>query len=97
MVSSIEASEKVSQRDRHLQSIQKVLQSEAVKERLSEVGLTGQEIEARLAALSDSELASFAQKVEEIQKGKGVCTAIAIGVGAYVLCIWFFIHVMLGF
>jgi hypothetical protein len=69
MVSSQQANE-MSPRDKHLLSIQKVLQTAEVKKRLCKVGLSEEEIESRLAALSDSELASFAEELEKIQKGK---------------------------
>jgi hypothetical protein len=61
----------IAQTDRaaDLASIQKVLEVKMVKERLADLGLTQQEIQSRLSQLSDQQLHSAAQQLDNLKVG----------------------------
>ncbi len=59
----------VSQREADIQKIQRFLESEIVKKRLSLLGYTTEEIKSKLDALSDEELHQFAVRADQIRVG----------------------------
>jgi hypothetical protein len=61
----------IAQTDRaaDLATIQKVLEVKVVKERLADLGLTQQEIQSRLSQLSDQQLHSAAQQLDNLKVG----------------------------
>lgn len=70
-------------------TIQRVLESKAVVERLESFGLTSEEINSKISRLSDSELHSFASNLESISPGQGgagvIIAALVIIILLYVL------------
>jgi len=59
-------------------NIARILESKLVGERLSEIGLTGSEIDARLKKLSDGELHEFAAQIEGLSPGAAGMEFIAL-------------------
>jgi hypothetical protein len=57
------------QRQSDLNSIQAQLETKVVSERLNAVGLTPQEVQARMQGLSDEQIHTLAQNVEGLQIG----------------------------
>jgi type VI protein secretion system component VasF len=53
-----------------LQRIQTVLETKLIQQRLQDLGYTGEEIRARLSQLSDQQLHSIAQKLDDLRVGK---------------------------
>ena len=51
--------------------VQKVLEAKMVSERLKELGLTADEIQARMDQLSDQQIHQLAVKLDELQVGSG--------------------------
>ncbi len=58
-------------------AIQRVLETKLIREKLSSLGLSADEIDARLAALSDSELHSFADQLDSLYPGGDALSVIA--------------------
>jgi len=56
-------------RDSDLQKIQKVLESKMIRERLFQLGFTQEEIQNRLAQLSDNQIHHLALKLDELSVG----------------------------
>lgn len=52
-----------------MDSIQRVLESKLVSEKLSKAGLSGDEINSRLAKLSDTEVHQFAKQLDSLYPG----------------------------
>ena len=71
-------------RDADLQRIQASLEAKQVAQRLSDVGLTPQEVQARLASYSDQQLHQVAQSLDGVQPGGELILILAI-IGAIVL------------
>lgn len=67
-----------------LSTIQSTLESKLVAQRLADIGLTAQEAQARLAALSDDQLHQVAQNLDGLQPGGELILILAI-IGAVVL------------
>ena len=57
-------------READMQKIQAVLESKLVQQRLSDLGFTEEEINARLAQLSDEQLHQLALKLDELRIGQ---------------------------
>ena len=64
-----QAGEVVFDRIGDMANVQRVLESKAVSQRLSELGLTMEEIKVRLANLTDAELHQFATSIDSIHAG----------------------------
>jgi hypothetical protein len=75
-----------SARDAHVAAIQSQLAREDVRAQLSRYGVEPAAIEGRLASLSDSELASLAERMEEVPAG-GDGLLVVIGLTFVVLII----------
>ena len=73
----IPASATSSTRSADMKTIQGTLESEVLRERLKEFGLTETEINARLSKLSDKQVHQFASRVQTINPG-GDFTVIGI-------------------
>ncbi len=67
-----------------LSTIQSTLESKLVAQRLADIGLTAQEAQARLAALSDEQLHQVAQNLDGLQPGGELILILAI-IGAIVV------------
>lgn len=71
-------------RSADLSTIQSALESKLVAQRLADIGLTAQEVQARLAALSDDQLHQVAQNLDGLQPGGELILILAI-IGAIVV------------
>jgi hypothetical protein len=79
-----------SQRANDLDQIQRHLEAKLVTQRLAELGLTPEEVQTRLAALTDDQLHAFARNLDGLQTGGDpAVTFILIFVGAVLLAILF--------
>lgn len=58
-----------SSREADMNNIQRVLESKAVRERLSELGLSTDEINSRLNKLSDADIHQFASQLDSLMPG----------------------------
>jgi hypothetical protein len=61
--------ESVSQRDSELRKMQDLLESKLIAQRLSDLGFTAQEVQQRLAQLSDEQIHHLSQHLDSIQTG----------------------------
>jgi len=61
-----------------LQRIQKVLEVKAVNERLRQLGLTQEEIQKRLAQLSDQQIHQTALQLDDLKIGQGDALGVII-------------------
>lgn len=71
-------------RSADLSTIQSTLESKLVAQRLADIGLTAQEVQARLVALSDDQLHQVAQNLDGLQPGGELILILAI-IGAIVV------------
>ena len=71
-------------REQDIQSLQKTLESKLLRQRLAEFGLSAQEINQRLAQLSDAQLHQVAMQVRTLNPGADdgdvVITLLVIGI-----------------
>jgi len=58
-------------------TVQRILESKAVSERLESFGLSAEEVDSKVSRLSDSELHSFASNLESVAPGQGAGVVIA--------------------
>ena len=58
-----------SHRDADLQKIQKLLESKVIQHKLSQLGLTGEEIEGRLHQLDDEQIHQIASQINAVEPG----------------------------
>lgn len=65
-------------RSADLERIQKVLEMKAVGERLKQLGFTGEEIQSRLAQLSDQQIHQIALRLDNLKVGKDGALGIII-------------------
>ncbi|MGH7272908.1 MAG: PA2779 family protein, partial [Nitrospiria bacterium] len=56
----------VAQREKELQRIQGLLESRLITQRLSDLGLTAEEIRARLVQLTDDQIHQIAQRLDSL-------------------------------
>ena len=61
-----------------LESIQQVLESKAVRERLAQLGLTRDEIQNRMAQLSDQQIHQVALQLDDLKVGKGDALGVVV-------------------
>ena len=61
-----------------LERIQQVLESKAVSQRLAQLGLTRDEIQNRMAQLSDHQVHQIALQLDDLKVGKGDALGIVI-------------------
>ena len=66
------------QRERDLESVNAALASEEVRRQLARWGVEPEQIDARVAALTDEELRTLAEKVDSMPAGAGVLEVIGI-------------------
>jgi Family of unknown function (DUF6627) len=76
-----------------LQKVQRVLESKMVQQRLEDVGLTADEIQGRLARLSDGQLHQMANQLDALMPGGdgGLGIVVAILVIAILVVILFYL------
>lgn len=74
-----------------MEKVANFLQNEIVVERLSQLGLSAEEIKASLADMDEHQMHQFAQKVETIDKA-GSGAGIAIGILAVLLIFIIFLY-----
>ncbi|MBI3547531.1 MAG: PA2779 family protein [Elusimicrobia bacterium] len=67
--SMAEESSAKSSRERDLKDVQRALESKIIRERLKDLGMNEQEIDARLGRLSDKELHQLAVQVRSLAPG----------------------------
>ena len=70
-----------------LAKIQKVLEVKAVGERLSQFGLTQNEIKDRLSQLSDQQIHQFALQLDDLKVGRGGALGAIIAVLVIVILV----------
>lgn len=72
--------------------VQKFLEAKMVKERLSELGFTSEEIQSRLGTLSDEQLHQLALQLDEIRVGAddglGILVALLVIAILIVILLW---------
>jgi hypothetical protein len=79
-----------SQRDTDLPQVQRHLEGKLITQRLAELGLTTEEVQARIAGLTDEQLHQLATNLDGLQVGGDpALTFILIFVGAVLLAILF--------
>lgn len=61
-----------------LQTISRFLEKETVANRLSGLGLSSEQIKARLSSLDSQQIHNLAQRVESIEKASGAGLAVAV-------------------
>ena len=76
-----------------LRKVQRVLESKIVQQRLEDVGLTADEIQARLARLSDAQLHQMANQLDALMPGGdgGLGIVVALLVIAILVVILFYL------
>jgi len=84
-----------SHRDTDLQKIQKLLESKLVQHKLSQLGLTKEEIEARLHQLDDEQIQQIASQIHALEPG-GDSTAAVVIIIVLVVVIGFLILELSG-
>jgi hypothetical protein len=67
-----------SYRDTDLQNIQKLLESKLIQHKLSQLGLTKDEIEARLHQLDDDQIHQIASQINALEPGAGTAEVVII-------------------
>ncbi|NIS60448.1 MAG: PA2779 family protein [Proteobacteria bacterium] len=67
-----------SQRDADIQTIQNLLESKIVQHKLSKLGLTQEEIEARLHQLDDEQIHQVARQIHALEPGGNGAVAVII-------------------
>ncbi|MHC4686959.1 MAG: PA2779 family protein [Planctomycetota bacterium] len=67
-----------SHRETNLQKIQKLLESKLVQHKLSQLGLTKEEIEARLHQLDDEQIHQVASQINALEAGGDDTAAVVI-------------------
>lgn len=72
-----------------LQKVQTVLESKMVRQRLGEIGLTAEEIDARLAKLSDAQLHDLATQLESLTPGGDALGVVVVLLVVAVLVVLF--------
>jgi hypothetical protein len=89
LIPSVQQSDTL-QRDRDLAQIQRYLEGKLVTQRLTDLGMTTVEVQARLTELTDDELTQLATNLDSMQVGGDpALTFILIFVGAVLLAILF--------
>ncbi len=72
-------------------TVQRVLESKVVSQRLSELGLSVDEVQSRLDRLSDEELHSFATTIDTLHPGGDVISAV-IGLLIVAILVMILLH-----
>ena len=80
-------------RQSDLLKVQRVLESKMVRERLHQLGFTGEEIQQRLCQLSDEQIHQVALKIDEVNVGGDTAEAVIIGflVVIFIIVVAYFI------
>lgn len=75
------------ERVQDLQKIQQVLEMKAVSERLKQLGLSSEEIQQRLASLSDQQIHELALKLDELRVGQADALGVIIALLVIVILV----------
>ncbi len=70
-----------------LRTIQKILESKLIKERLGELGFTPEEIQGKLDRLSDDQIHEAAVKIDESKVGGDAVLGIGVGILALLILV----------
>ena len=70
-----------------LQKIRQVLEMKAVSERLSQLGLTSGEVQAKLVSLSDQQIHQLALQLDELRVGQGDALGVIIALLVIVILV----------
>ncbi len=74
-------------READIQKIRKVLEVKAVSERLTQMGLTNEEVQKRLGSLSDQQVHQFALQLDDLKIGQSDAVGIVIAVLVIVILV----------
>jgi hypothetical protein len=77
-----------------LQAVQAALETKLVRQRLTDLGFTPEEVGARIAQLSDRQIHQVAQRLDEVRVGRdgfGVVISLLVVAGLVVL-IYYLLH-----
>jgi len=85
-----------SDRESDLQAVQGALENKLVQQRLKDLGYTSGEIKERLAQLTDQQLHSIAQKLDDLRVGQDSALGIVIAVLVIILLIILIINLTSG-
>lgn len=80
-------------READIERIQRVLESKLVSDKLSEAGLTQEEISSKMAQLTDDEVHSFASQLESVYPG-GDGVGVVIGLLVIVILVIVILRLM---
>jgi hypothetical protein len=81
-------STELSSRQAELSQIQAQLETKVVQERLNALGLTSEEVQARVQQLSDDQIHELSQNLDGLQMGGDALVVILIIIGAVVLVLF---------
>ena len=70
-----------------LQKIRQVLEMKAVSERLGQLGFTAEEVQGRLATLSDQQIHQFALQLDELRIGQSDALGVVIALLVIVILV----------
>jgi len=84
------------QRDADIQRIQAVLEMKLVRQRLLDLGFSPEEIATRVSEMTDEQVHSFAQKLDDLRVGKDSGLGIVIAVLIIVLLVILIINLTTG-
>ena len=70
-----------------LQKIRQVLEMKAVSARLSQLGLTSEEVQAKLVSLSDQQIHQLALQLDELRVGQGDALGVVIALLVIVILV----------
>ena len=86
-------SNSITQRETELQKIQVLLESKLISQRLSDLGLTIQEVKERLAQLPDDQIHEIAQHLESLQTGGDSTLGIIIALLVIAILVVILLHI----
>lgn len=79
-----------------VQKIQTVLEMKLVKQRLLDLGFSPEEIQSRISEMSDQQIHSFAQKLDDLKVGQDSGLGIVIAILVIVLLVILIINLTSG-
>jgi len=84
------------ERDADIQKIQAVLEMKLVRQRLADLGFSPEEIASRISEMTDEQVHSFAQKLDDLRVGKDSGLGIVIAILVIVLLVILIINLTTG-
>lgn len=82
----------VYERSADIEKIRQVLEMKAVKERLGQLGFTGDEINARFSQLDDQQVHQLAQQIDDLRVGGDGALGVIIAILVIVLLVILILH-----